>query len=92
MTTKANGKIALVTGANKGIGKAIVRGMARDGFTVFLGARDPEKGRAAVAELKTEGDVRFVQLVQRFTKTFTYTEVWVMLAAWPESRTSPRCY
>jgi NAD(P)-dependent dehydrogenase (short-subunit alcohol dehydrogenase family) len=62
MTTIANGKVALVTGANKGIGKAIVRGLAREGFTVFLGARNPDRGRAAVADLKTEGDVRFVQL------------------------------
>jgi NAD(P)-dependent dehydrogenase (short-subunit alcohol dehydrogenase family) len=60
MTT--NRKTALVTGANKGIGKAIVKGLARDGFTVFLGARDPERGRTAAAELNVDGDVRFVQL------------------------------
>ena len=62
MTTKGNGKVALVTGANKGIGKAIVRGLARDGFTVYLGARDPEKGKMAAEELEAEGDVRFVPL------------------------------
>ncbi|WP_158793595.1 SDR family oxidoreductase [Granulicella sp. L60] len=62
MTTDAHGKVALVTGANKGIGKAIAKGLARKGFTVFLGARDSEKGIAAAAELKAEGDVRFVQL------------------------------
>jgi len=62
MTTLGNVKIALVTGANKGIGKAIAKGLAQKGFTVFLGARDSEKGIAAAAELKAEGDVRFVQL------------------------------
>jgi NAD(P)-dependent dehydrogenase (short-subunit alcohol dehydrogenase family) len=62
MTTKMDKKIALVTGANKGIGKAIVQGLARDGFVVYLGARDPERGRAAAAELAANGDVRFVQL------------------------------
>jgi NAD(P)-dependent dehydrogenase (short-subunit alcohol dehydrogenase family) len=62
MTTPANRKIALVTGANKGIGKAIVRGLARDGFTVFLGARDLEKGKAAAEEIRAEEDVRVVQL------------------------------
>jgi NAD(P)-dependent dehydrogenase (short-subunit alcohol dehydrogenase family) len=62
MTTNSNGKVALVTGANKGIGKAIARGLARNGFTVFLGARDNERGKAAVAELKIDGDVHFVQL------------------------------
>jgi NAD(P)-dependent dehydrogenase (short-subunit alcohol dehydrogenase family) len=56
------GKIALVTGANKGIGKAIVKGLARDGYIVYLGARDEERGRAAVAELAGDGTVRFLQL------------------------------
>jgi NAD(P)-dependent dehydrogenase (short-subunit alcohol dehydrogenase family) len=60
MTT--DGKIALVTGANKGIGKAIVKGLARDGYIVYLGARDEERGRAAVAELAGDGTVRFLQL------------------------------
>jgi len=55
-------KLALVTGANKGIGKAIVQGLARDGFIVYLGARDAERGRAAAAELMADGAVRFVQL------------------------------
>ena len=61
MTTTPK-KIALVTGANKGIGKAIVQGLARDGFIVYLGARNPDRGRAAAAELAADGDVRFVQL------------------------------
>jgi NAD(P)-dependent dehydrogenase (short-subunit alcohol dehydrogenase family) len=42
MTTKISRKVALVTGANKGIGKAIARGLAREDFIVYLGARDPE--------------------------------------------------
>ena len=54
----SNGKAALVTGANKGIGKAIAKGLARKGFTVFLGARDLDEGEAAAVELKTEGDGR----------------------------------
>jgi NAD(P)-dependent dehydrogenase (short-subunit alcohol dehydrogenase family) len=62
MTTIMNERIALVTGANKGIGKAIVQGLARDGFVVYLGARNPERGRAAATELMADGDVRFVQL------------------------------
>ena len=65
MTTMTGKKIALVTGANKGIGKAIVQGLAREGFVVYLGARDPERGRAAAAELTTEmpdTTIRFVQL------------------------------
>jgi NAD(P)-dependent dehydrogenase (short-subunit alcohol dehydrogenase family) len=62
MTTNVNAKVALVTGANKGIGKAIVQGLARHGFTVYLGARNPERGSIAAAELKADGAVQFVQL------------------------------
>lgn len=61
MTTPKNTqKVALVTGGNKGIGIAIVRGLARDGFTVLLGARTAEVGRAAAATI--DGDVRPVVL------------------------------
>jgi NAD(P)-dependent dehydrogenase (short-subunit alcohol dehydrogenase family) len=54
---------ALVTGGNRGIGKAAVRQLAERGYIVWLGARDPAAGRAAEAEMTTDGlDVRFVQL------------------------------
>ncbi|MFI0444245.1 SDR family oxidoreductase [Actinomadura sp. 6N118] len=43
--------VALVTGGNKGIGREIVLRLAQRGFTVYLGARDPERGRSAVEEL-----------------------------------------
>ncbi|MFD7450306.1 SDR family oxidoreductase [Kitasatospora sp. NPDC059827] len=57
------GEVALVTGANKGIGKEIARRLAREGMTVYLGARDQERGRAAEAELLAQGlDARFVRL------------------------------
>src|SRR6184192_3879665 len=42
--------IALVTGANKGIGKEIARQLADSGATVFVGARDAERGQRAVDE------------------------------------------
>jgi NAD(P)-dependent dehydrogenase (short-subunit alcohol dehydrogenase family) len=56
------GQVALVTGANKGIGKEIARGLARCGMTVLLGARDPERGKRAAAELSGESRVLFIQL------------------------------
>lgn len=55
-------RVALVTGANKGIGRAIATGLLRESFTVYLGARDARRGAAAAADLATAGDVRFVEL------------------------------
>jgi NAD(P)-dependent dehydrogenase (short-subunit alcohol dehydrogenase family) len=47
--------IALVTGANKGIGFQIAAGLGAKGMTVLVGARDPSRGGAAVAELRRSG-------------------------------------
>jgi NAD(P)-dependent dehydrogenase (short-subunit alcohol dehydrogenase family) len=56
-------RVALVTGANKGIGREIARGLAQLGFTVLASARDPRRGAQTVAELADDGlDVRFQQL------------------------------
>ena len=48
-------RIALVTGANKGIGLAIARGLAARDVTVLLGARDAGRRSAAVSRLAAEG-------------------------------------
>lgn len=48
-------RVAVVTGANKGIGKHIARQLAENGVTVFVGSRDEGRGRATVAELRGEG-------------------------------------
>ncbi|MFZ6647789.1 SDR family NAD(P)-dependent oxidoreductase [Undibacterium sp. TJN25] len=47
-------KVAIVTGANKGIGKAIARGLADDGFVVYLGSRNTQRGADVAAELAAE--------------------------------------
>lgn len=46
---------ALITGANKGIGFATAGRLGRAGVKVIVGARDPEKGSAAVRSLRAEG-------------------------------------
>ena len=48
-------KIALVTGANKGLGLEMARQLGRAGVTVVLAARDPRKGEAAAEKLRSEG-------------------------------------
>ncbi|SNY66692.1 SDR family NAD(P)-dependent oxidoreductase [Paractinoplanes atraurantiacus] len=51
----SDNKIALVTGANKGIGYEIAAGLAARGFTVGVGARDEQRRDAAVEKLRASG-------------------------------------
>ncbi|RYF50570.1 MAG: SDR family NAD(P)-dependent oxidoreductase [Cytophagaceae bacterium] len=56
-------RTALITGANKGIGKEIARQLAQRGFAVFIGSRDITKGREAAEELCQQGyESTFIQL------------------------------
>ncbi|MFB6130953.1 MAG: SDR family NAD(P)-dependent oxidoreductase, partial [Salinigranum sp.] len=52
--TGTEGTVALVTGGTSGIGKETARGLVERGMSVTVTGRDPEKGRAAVAELERE--------------------------------------
>ena len=53
--TKLNSQVALVTGANKGIGKAIALGLAREGASLVLAARDVAALKQAAAEIEALG-------------------------------------
>jgi NAD(P)-dependent dehydrogenase (short-subunit alcohol dehydrogenase family) len=56
-------RIALVTGANKGIGFEIARQLGQEGHHILIGARDRGRGQSAVAELGSKGfAARFVQI------------------------------
>ena len=48
------GRVAVVTGANSGLGLVTSRELARAGATVVLGCRDAERGAAAVDRIRTE--------------------------------------
>lgn len=81
---KTNRRVALVTGANKGIGFEVARQLRREGFHVFLGARDQKAGKAAADKLNQDsrqkedyGDVAFLEIdvskpesIQRAAKEF----------------------
>jgi len=56
-------KIALITGANRGIGRAAAEQLAGLGMTVLVGARDPRRGEEAASALRAAGgDVHAVTL------------------------------
>src|SRR5437773_12444036 len=50
-------RVALVTGANRGIGLEVCRQLATKGLRVILTARDRAKAEAAAARLRTAGDI-----------------------------------
>lgn len=59
MQTNEN-KVALVSGANTGVGFQIAKALADNGYTVYAGSRDLQKGEAAVAEIG--GQSKAIQL------------------------------
>jgi NAD(P)-dependent dehydrogenase (short-subunit alcohol dehydrogenase family) len=74
MTTK----IALITGANKGIGFETARQLGARDMTVLVGARDTERGREAERALRDGGaDARFVQLEVTDQKSIQLAAEWV---------------
>jgi NAD(P)-dependent dehydrogenase (short-subunit alcohol dehydrogenase family) len=72
------GAIALVTGANKGIGYEIARGLGARKIVVLIGTRDEARGQAAAAKLEGEGiDARFVQLDVTNKETIMRAARWI---------------
>src|ERR1700688_1840946 len=53
-----NGKVALITGASRGIGAAIAMELAREGVHVCLTARDPTKLNEVAAAVRDSANVR----------------------------------
>ncbi|HTW63152.1 MAG TPA: SDR family oxidoreductase [Bryobacteraceae bacterium] len=72
------GDIALISGANKGIGYEIARGLGAKKITVLIGARDEGRGQAAADKLKAEGvDARFVKLDVTDRGTIGHAAEWI---------------
>jgi len=86
---QAHMKIALVTGANKGIGREVARQLAAKGFHVFIGARNRSAGRKAADEIaKKGGKATFLEIdvsdnnsvavaAREFVKTSDHLDVLV---------------
>ncbi|MFX0120921.1 MAG: oxidoreductase [Promethearchaeota archaeon] len=76
-TPDLNGKVAIVTGANSGIGFATAKALASKKATVILACRDEEKGKGAVQRIGSEKNTKLIQLnlaslnsVREFVDTF----------------------
>jgi NAD(P)-dependent dehydrogenase (short-subunit alcohol dehydrogenase family) len=57
------GKTVVITGGNSGIGLETAVGLARMGANIIITARDPEKGKQAVQDIKDRGATDAVDLV-----------------------------
>jgi NAD(P)-dependent dehydrogenase (short-subunit alcohol dehydrogenase family) len=68
-------KVALVTGANKGIGHAIASELAARGFTVLVGARDAARGEAAAKRIA--GDARAIELDVTRVDSIETAAAWI---------------
>jgi NAD(P)-dependent dehydrogenase (short-subunit alcohol dehydrogenase family) len=84
-------RVAVVSGANRGIGLEVVRQLAERGFTAVLGSRDPARGEAAAARLALDGvvplqldvadDASVAQLAREVEERFGRLDVLVNNAA-----------
>jgi NAD(P)-dependent dehydrogenase (short-subunit alcohol dehydrogenase family) len=71
-------KIALITGANKGIGYETARQLGSRDMTVLVGARDAERGGEAEQALRDGGaDARFVHLDVTDVKSIQRAAEWI---------------
>jgi NAD(P)-dependent dehydrogenase (short-subunit alcohol dehydrogenase family) len=79
-------KVAVVSGANRGIGREVVRQLAERGYTVVLGARDLAKGEEAAREigknvvameLDVSSDSSVAQFIKQVKAKFGHVDVLV---------------
>lgn len=57
MSSRLNGKVAVITGGNRGIGKGIARVFAAEGAKVLLVGRDEQAGHRTIEEIQSKGGI-----------------------------------
>lgn len=78
MNSIAPTSIALITGANKGIGFATARQLGERGWTVLVGARNEARGRQAAKELAAAGAAaKFVHLDVTEEQSAAQAATWI---------------
>jgi NAD(P)-dependent dehydrogenase (short-subunit alcohol dehydrogenase family) len=60
MDLQLTGKVAVITGGSAGIGLAVAQGLAAEGTHLVLCARDEERLRSAITQIKTDFSVRVI--------------------------------
>jgi NAD(P)-dependent dehydrogenase (short-subunit alcohol dehydrogenase family) len=65
--TSTERKIALVTGANQGVGFQIAKALADNGYSVYVGARNPQNGEAAAVEIGGKARAILLDLTEQDT-------------------------
>ncbi|MGK5085100.1 SDR family NAD(P)-dependent oxidoreductase, partial [Bdellovibrionota bacterium FG-1] len=71
-------KVAVVTGANRGLGLETCRQLAAQGYQVVLTARDETKGKAAVENLRKKGhEVLFHRLDVTDSESISTLTQWL---------------
>ena len=58
--TSLAGKVAIVTGGSRGIGRGIAEAFLREGASVVMNGRSAEKGAATLAELNVGDRAHFI--------------------------------
>lgn len=65
VTTTGQPRVILVTGATRGIGRAVTEGRAAHGHIVFLGSRNLDRGRAIARDIPGDVRVTFIDVTDR---------------------------